>query len=100
MSSMVDVLQPVTNLHHLEWDGIADMPLLMMQVTVFSTSEYKKEEALKTLGADHFIVSKNEDAMKVSCSVALPSYAVLTLPFNACVSQCQSFYALTAQHQQ
>lgn len=34
-----------------------------LEVTVFSTSEHKKDEALKTLGADHFIVSKNEDAM-------------------------------------
>jgi len=33
---------------------------------VFSTSEKKRAEALKTLGADHFIVSKDEDQMNVS----------------------------------
>ena len=36
-----------------------------LQVTVFSTSEKKREEALKVLKADHFIVSKNEEQMKV-----------------------------------
>ena len=36
-----------------------------MQVTVFSTSEKKREEALKVLKADHFIVSNDEEQMKV-----------------------------------
>lgn len=34
-------------------------------MTVFSTSEKKREEALKVLKADHFIVSKDEEQMKV-----------------------------------
>ena len=42
---------------------------MRFQVTVFSTSEKKKEEALKTLGADHFIVSKNKEEMEVSTSI-------------------------------
>ena len=37
----------------------------LLQVTVFSTSEKKREEALKVLKADHFIVSKDEEQMKV-----------------------------------
>ena len=40
--------------------------IILAQVTVFSTSEKKRAEALKTLGADHFIVSKDEDQMNVS----------------------------------
>ena len=39
---------------------------LVLQVTVFSTSEKKRAEALKTLKADHFVVSKDEEQMKVS----------------------------------
>ncbi len=39
--------------------------LLVLQVTVFSTSEKKRAEALKTLKADHFVVSKDEEQMKV-----------------------------------
>ena len=34
-------------------------------MTVFSTSERKREEALKVLKADHFIVSKDDEQMKV-----------------------------------
>ncbi len=34
-----------------------------MQVTVISTSEGKREEALSRLGADHFLVSKDADQM-------------------------------------
>ncbi len=40
--------------------------LLVLQVTVFSTSEKKRAEALKTLKADHFVVSKDEEQMNVS----------------------------------
>ena len=40
----------------------------LLQVTVFSTSEKKEDEALKVLKADHFVVSKNEDAMQVMLS--------------------------------
>jgi D-arabinose 1-dehydrogenase-like Zn-dependent alcohol dehydrogenase len=39
---------------------------LVLQVTVFSTSEKKRAEALKTLKADHFVVSKDEEQMNVS----------------------------------
>ena len=42
------------------------MLFLVLQVTVFSTSEKKRAEALKTLKADHFVVSKDEEQMKVS----------------------------------
>lgn len=35
-----------------------------LEVTVFSTSNSKKEEALSRLGADHFVVSKDADQMK------------------------------------
>ena len=35
-----------------------------LHVTVFSTSLSKKEEALGVLGADAFVVSKDEEAMK------------------------------------
>lgn len=36
-----------------------------LKVTVFSTSISKKEEALTLLGADNFVVSTNEQRMKV-----------------------------------
>ena len=40
-------------------------------VTVISTSPNKKEAAIKNLGADHFLVSKDEKAMEVSrCSTS------------------------------
>jgi NADPH:quinone reductase-like Zn-dependent oxidoreductase len=42
-----------------------------MHVIVFSTSPSKKEEALKGLGADEFVVTKDEEAMKVSLGVPL-----------------------------
>lgn len=38
---------------------------LGLEVTVISTSENKRKTA-KTLGADHFVVSKDEKAMLVS----------------------------------
>ena len=36
-----------------------------LNVTVFSTSISKKEEALNVLGADKFVVSTDEEEMKV-----------------------------------
>jgi cinnamyl-alcohol dehydrogenase len=36
-----------------------------VHVTVISTSPGKREEALKELGADAFLVSKDQEAMKV-----------------------------------
>jgi hypothetical protein len=36
-----------------------------MEVTVISTSPKKEKEALSTLGADHFVVSKDEAQMSV-----------------------------------
>jgi cinnamyl-alcohol dehydrogenase len=39
---------------------------LGMEVTVISTSVSKKEEACGRLGADHFIVSKNEEEMQAA----------------------------------
>ena len=35
------------------------------EVTVFSTSPSKEEEATKKLGAHHFVLSTNEKAVKV-----------------------------------
>lgn len=52
------------------WQTVGRQGALILQVTVFSTSEKKREEALKTLKADHFIVSKDEEQMKVR----LPSH--------------------------
>ena len=43
-----------------------------LNVTVFSTSISKKEEALSLLGADNFVVSSDEQQMKVK---ALKTYA-------------------------
>lgn len=36
-----------------------------LEITVLSTTASKKEEALKNLGADHFVVSKNKEDMEV-----------------------------------
>ena len=36
-----------------------------MEVTVISTSPRKEKEAREHLGADHFIVSRNEEQMTV-----------------------------------
>ena len=36
-----------------------------MEVTVISTSPKKEKEAINTLGADHFVVSKDEAQMSV-----------------------------------
>lgn len=36
-----------------------------LKVTVFSTSAYKKEEALNLLGADTFVLSSDAEQMKV-----------------------------------
>ena len=35
------------------------------EVTVFSTSPSKEEEAKKKLGAQHFVLSNNEESLKV-----------------------------------
>lgn len=45
-----------------------------LNVTVLSTSASKKEEALTVLGADSFLVTKNEEELKVDF-----------LPFNCTV---------------
>lgn len=36
-----------------------------LEVTVISTSDHKKQEALEVLKADHFLISKNEKEMQV-----------------------------------
>ena len=36
-----------------------------LTVTVFSTSKSKKDEALNTLGANKFVISSDEEQMKV-----------------------------------
>jgi D-arabinose 1-dehydrogenase-like Zn-dependent alcohol dehydrogenase len=38
------------------------------EVTVVSTSASKREEALNSLGADKFVISKNEDEVRRPCS--------------------------------
>ena len=38
-----------------------------MDVTVISTSPKKEKEAREVLGADHFVVSKDEKQMAVRC---------------------------------
>ena len=63
------------------------------EVTVISTSEKKKDEALKVLGADHFLISKNEDDMKVCAAVPsithLPPHLLVPLqPASACLVPC------------
>ena len=64
---------------------------LLIQVTVFSTSEKKKEEALKTLKADHFIVSKNEKEMQVSfcCAACYVSYQIMPSALQSQHLHCQ-----------
>ena len=44
------------------------------EVTVISTSDRKREEALGHLGAQHFLISKDEAAMKVR-SAGLPPFS-------------------------
>lgn len=41
-----------------------------MHVTIFSTSPNKEKEAREVLGADDFVVSKDEKAMQVPIAVA------------------------------
>ena len=46
-------------------------------VTVLSTSEAKKSEALNELGADAFIISKDQNAIQVICSPQTQKLAIL-----------------------
>ena len=46
-----------------------------MEVTVISTAPKKEKEALNTLGADHFVVSKDEAQMSVCALLLLCSWA-------------------------
>lgn len=41
-----------------------------LNVTILSTSVSKKDEALKILGADKFIVSSDKEQMEVKCSAS------------------------------
>ena len=68
MAGCVSLLScSMTALLLLSWGSRLSSALLFVsQVTVFSTSEKKRAEALKTLKADHFVVSKDEEQMKVS----------------------------------
>ena len=50
-------------------------------MTVLSTSANKKEEAIKTLKADHFIVSKDQEQMKVRHQSLRASRACLLWTF-------------------
>ena len=40
-----------------------------MEVTIFSTSPKKEKEAREVLGADHFVVSKDEKQMAVRARI-------------------------------
>jgi cinnamyl-alcohol dehydrogenase len=42
-----------------------------LHVTVFSTSISKKEESLGVLGADAFVVSKDQEAMKAQAWILI-----------------------------
>ena len=43
-----------------------------MEVTVISTSPKKEKEARQSLGADHFVVSKDEAQMSVRFPLTAP----------------------------
>ena len=50
-----------------------------MEVTVISTSPHKEKEARERLGADNFIVSKNQEQMAVrSLRIKSPEVPVLS----------------------
>ncbi len=55
---------------------------LGLEVTVISTSPNKEKEARERLGADHFIVSKDDKAMAVRQSS--------TTGFTLCRCQCNA----------
>jgi len=73
--------------------GVKYAVSLGAEVTVFSTSPNKEQDA-KNLGAHHFVVSKNEDAMKavkgtfdfildtVSADHPIPAYVDLLRPYG------------------
>ena len=67
-----------------------------MQVTVFSTSEKKKAEALKTLGADHFIVSKDKEQMEVRSSMLV----VPSSDYQSCLVMFMPCLAVASVHWQ
>ena len=52
------------------------------EVTVLSTSESKRTEAVKTLGADHFVVSRDEAAMKVRLHASVQQYGAKQIFFD------------------
>lgn len=54
-----------------------------LNVTVLSTSLSKKEEALSLLGADRFVVSSDQEQMKVELCVLVIKY-----PFLCSHKQC------------
>ena len=53
-----------------------------MEVTVISTSPKKEKEAINTLGADHFVVSKDEAQMSVRPS----QLCIVTISSCACIA--------------
>lgn len=62
--------QPGKSLGVVGLGGLGHMAVLFgkafgLKVTVFSTSISKKEEALNILGADDFIISSDQQQMKV-----------------------------------
>ena len=62
-------------------------------VTVLSTSESKRAEAVSTLGADHFVVSKDEASMKVrtrhNCDKHLPANLIGCIHLLANTPKCR-----------
>lgn len=65
--------QPGTKLGVVGLGGLGHMAVQLgkamgCEVTVISTSEKKKDEAVNELGADHFIVSKDAEQMKAAAA--------------------------------
>ena len=68
------------------------------EVTVISTSDRKREEALGHLGAQHFLISKDEAAMKVRRRAPAPCH--LLLPHIGCYFTCTGKHASVGIYQQ
>ena len=50
-----------------------------LEVTIISTSPHKEKEALEILGADHFLVSKDPQQLKVSVDQSMKKVGVREL---------------------
>jgi cinnamyl-alcohol dehydrogenase len=61
-----------------------------LKVTVFSTSESKRAQAIDLLGADNFVISSDKQQMEVS--LPLISLVHLTAVFNFSTSYCHYIF--------